>query len=115
MKGLNKQQEDFVQGIIRGLSQRQAYLDAYPRSQAWKPNVVDVRACELFNSSKVQVRYKELQDQAAEANGITRDAILAELKRIGFCDVDLDRVKAADKLRALETLARILGLDQPEY
>lgn len=115
MRGLNKQQEDFIQGIMRGLSQRQAYLSAYPHAVKWKPNVVDVKASALFNSGKVQVRYKELQEQAAEANGITRDAILTELKRVGFCDVDPDRVKPADKLRALELLARILGLDSPEY
>lgn len=115
MRGLNKQQEDFIQGIMRGLSQRQAYYDAYPHSLKWKPNNVDAKASALFNSDKVQARYKVLQEQAAEANGITRDAILTELKRVGFSNVDADRIKPADKLRALELLARIMGLDSPEY
>ena len=49
------------------------------------------------------------------ASSITRDAILSELRKIGFADIDLRRLKPADKLRALELIARITGCDSPEY
>ena len=115
MQGLNKQQEDFLQGLARGYSQRQAYINAYPHAANWKPAVVDVRASELFRQSKIQVRWRELQMDAQIASSITRDAILSELRKIGFADIDLRRLKPADKLRALELIARITGCDSPEY
>lgn len=59
--GLNPKQEKFIQNIVNGMSQREAYKNAY--NAKYKDNVIDIRACELFNSSKVQVRYKELIDQ----------------------------------------------------
>lgn len=58
---LNIKQEKFIQNIIKGMSQREAYKDAY--NAKYKDEVIDVRACELFNSSKVQVRYKEIMNQ----------------------------------------------------
>lgn len=59
--GLNPKQEKFIQNIVNGMSQREAYKNAY--NAKYKDNVIDIRACELFNSSKVQVRYKELMNQ----------------------------------------------------
>ncbi len=58
---LTVKQEMFVQNLIKGMSQREAYKKAY--NAKYKDEVIDVRACELFNSSKIQVRYKELMDQ----------------------------------------------------
>lgn len=58
---LTVKQEKFVQNLIKGMSQREAYKKAY--NAKYKDEVIDVRACELFNSSKIQVRYKELMDQ----------------------------------------------------
>lgn len=61
MMALNIKQEKFIQNIVKGMSQREAYKDAY--NAKYKDEVIDVRACELFNSSKVQVRYKEIMDR----------------------------------------------------
>ncbi len=61
MMALNIKQEKFIQNIVKGMSQREAYKDAY--NAKYKDEVIDVRACELFNSSKVQVRYKEIMVQ----------------------------------------------------
>ena len=58
---LTIKQENFVQNLINGMSQREAYKNAY--NAKYKDEVIDVRACELFNSSKVQVRYNELIKQ----------------------------------------------------
>ena len=66
---LNVKQEKFIQGIINGLSQRQAYKEAYGVTYA--DEVIDVRACELFNSSKVQVRYKELLQELEDKSIMT--------------------------------------------
>lgn len=37
----SKQQEDFVQGIMSGLSQRKAYRVAYPTFMTWTDGAVD--------------------------------------------------------------------------
>lgn len=58
---LSVKQEKFIQNIVNGMSQREAYKDAY--GAKYKDTVIDVRACELFNSSKMQVRYKELMNR----------------------------------------------------
>ena len=38
-------QERFIQNIIKGMSQREAYRDAYPKNKS-KDEVIDVKACE---------------------------------------------------------------------
>jgi len=57
---LTQKQERFVQELIKGKSQREAYRIAYPSSKKWKDNVVDVKALELLKNGKVKVRYEEL-------------------------------------------------------
>ena len=55
---LNVKQEKFIQNIINGMSQRQAYKDAY--NAKYSNKAIDEKASTLFNSEKVQKRYKEL-------------------------------------------------------
>ena len=56
---LTTKQELFIQGLIKGYSQREAYKMAY-EAVNMKDTTIDVRACELFKDSKIQVRYEEL-------------------------------------------------------
>lgn len=58
---LNLKQEKFIQNIINGMSQRQAYKDAY--NAKYSDKAIDEKASTLFNSEKVQERYKELIKQ----------------------------------------------------
>lgn len=60
---LTNKQEEYVKGLIDGLSQRQAYYRAYPNSRKWKPETVDSRASELFKNGKVLGRYRELKGE----------------------------------------------------
>ena len=68
----NAKYENFVQGIAQGMSQRQAYLAAFPNASKWKPETVDNKACKLFNDNEIQARYKEIQDAAADAAILSR-------------------------------------------
>lgn len=79
MNRLTKAQEDFVNGIISGLSQRQAYYKAYPKSNKWKATTVDSRASELFAKSEVLARYQELLKKAENKAIITKDKLLEGL------------------------------------
>lgn len=55
---LNIKQEKFIQNIVKGMSQREAYKDAYKVN--YDEKAIDSKASTLFNSDKVQERYKEL-------------------------------------------------------
>lgn len=66
---LTAKQERFVQGLVKGMSQREAYKDAYPGSEKWKPVSVDNKASKLFNRAEVKTRYEELMSAAAEQTG----------------------------------------------
>lgn len=55
---LRPKQEKFIQNIVNGMSQRQAYKDAY--SAKYSDKSIDEKASTLFNSEKVQERYQEL-------------------------------------------------------
>ena len=59
---LSPKEELFCQNLeIKRMSQRLAYLDAYPKSKAWKPKTVDERACRLARSNKIVARCEELR------------------------------------------------------
>lgn len=57
---LTLKQERFVQELIKGKSQREAYRIAYPGSAKWKESSVDCKASILFSNGKVKERYDEL-------------------------------------------------------
>lgn len=63
MTRLTAKQEKYVQGLIAGLSQRQAYIKAYPNARKWNDNSVDSRASNLLKNDKVLTRYNELLDE----------------------------------------------------
>lgn len=61
---LTLKQERFVQELIKGKSQREAYRIAYPGSAKWKESSVDCKASILFSNGKVKERYDELFKEA---------------------------------------------------
>ena len=77
---LTAKQEKFVQGLVSGLSQRQAYYEAFPNSKKWKPETVDVKASELFKHDKVLVRYNELMEEHKNKSLWTREEAINDLK-----------------------------------
>lgn len=113
MRKIKPQEEKYLQGLMQGMSQREAYLFAYPDKKNWKPNVIDNKASELLKRGEVKVRYAELQQEASDANAITRDSILSRLKDFANAPLDYDKIRPADQIRAIELMAKILGIDSP--
>lgn len=108
-------QEIFLDSLMKGKSQRQAYLDAYPERANWKKESIDISASRLLNdNAKVALRYQELREEARVASAISKDAIIQQLKDIGFTEIDADRVSVKDKIKALELLVKILGYEQAQ-
>lgn len=63
---LSKAQEIFIQELVKGTTQRKAYITAYPKRKNWKESSIDVEASKLFSNSKVKQRYDELLQQVRE-------------------------------------------------
>lgn len=88
---LTDKQEAFVQALVRGLSQREAYYEAYPKSKQWKEASVDSKACLLAQNVKVMSRLNELTVKvraSAEKKAIvTTEQVLQQLAEIGFADM----------------------------
>lgn len=82
---LTIKQEKFAQGLFAGLSQREAYKQAY-NCENWTDKSVDEKACVLANDVKVVSRIKELTDELKERNMVTIERVLAEYAKLGFFD-----------------------------
>lgn len=63
---LTKPQETFIQELLKGNTQRQAYLKAYPSKKKWKDNSIDSAASTLLKNEKVKQRYEELLNTMRE-------------------------------------------------
>ena len=59
----------------------------------------------------VAARIEVLRKQAARANAITRDDLIAQLAKVGFAPMT-GKVAPRDKVRAIEVIAKLLGFDQ---
>lgn len=83
---LTPKQEKFVQGLFSGLSQRQAFKQAY-NAENMKDVTIDRKACVIAKQSNISARLTELQDEYKERNMVTIDRVLAEYAKIGFADI----------------------------
>ena len=121
---LNVKQEKFIQNIINGMSQRQAYKDAY--NAKYKDEDIDSKASNLFNSDKVQARYKELLKELEDKSIMSTKERMIWLSKIVngeiledvpvMTDIKNEKVntikcptKIDTKIKALDTLNKMSG------
>ena len=87
---LTDKQEKFVQELIKGKSQREAYRIAYPASLKWLDKSVDEKASTLMSNVKVQARYNLIKDrlikEAEDDCIITAKQVLQELANIALAN-----------------------------
>ena len=100
---LTPNQEVFVQKIIEGMSQADAYRSAYPKNKMSDKTVWEA-ASRLMRKDKVVARLKELRDMSAKPSIISaqkRKEWLTEV--INNPEVDINaRLKASDQLNRME-------------
>lgn len=136
MQKLTEKQEKFISGLLRGLSQREAYKQAYDTSNM-KDKTIDEKACKLLKNDKVWPRYNQLRDeiikQAEEETILKAHEILGYWSSVvkgkskssvvvieGQSDgttLAREMHKSPDekeKLKASELLAKYYGLDKPK-
>lgn len=78
---LTPKQEKFVQGIIEGLSQADAYRAAYPK-QRMSDKTIHEAASRLMANSKIIARLKELRDQMMKPTIMSAQERLEYLTRV---------------------------------
>lgn len=76
---LTPKQEKYCQARASGLSQRQAFREAYPASASWKDSSVDCNASKLESNAKVSQRVKELIDEAGKQAVASRAAVIERM------------------------------------
>lgn len=88
---LTDKQESFVQWLIKGKSQREAYKLAGYKTDTMIDTTIDVEACKLLKNTKVSQRYEELHNRILKESEdeciITAKEVLRELKHIAFDDI----------------------------
>lgn len=119
---LTSKQEKFIQGVVSGLSQTDAYKQAYDTSKM-KDNTIWKKASELMADSKVRGRYEELINKHTEKALWNRG--LAEEKLIWLLDksqesIELMGLKQANatsmlnSIKELNTLTDLYPKDKPQ-
>lgn len=118
MNELTPKQERFIQNIVSGMSQRQAYKESY-NAENMTDESIDVEACKLFNDTKVSQRYKELinklEDKAimsATERMIWLSEVIKDIQKEKVLVEDIEISKTADlntKMRAMDILNKMSG------
>lgn len=119
---LTPKQEKFIQNIVSGMSQREAYKNSY-NAENMKDEVIDVKACELFNDGKMKVRYQELMSKLEDEAIMTAKQRMIWLSKVVNGEIQEESKyyddgevvvyeKPADistKIRAVDTLNKMSG------
>ena len=88
---LTLKQEKFVQELIKGKSQREAYKIAY-NAKNMKDTTIDSHACRLLKNDKVKARYDELRGKVVK-RAEEKAIITAEEVLRGIADIAKDDIK----------------------
>lgn len=100
MRALTAQQEAFAQAIADGMSQADAYRQAFPRSKAWQDSSVYEAASKM--RAKLAPRVAELQAAIAEKALWTREQSVKVLSEVATrAEKDADRVRAVAELNKM--------------
>ena len=112
MDKLTNKQEAFVQNLVKGDKQREAYKKAY-NAVNMKESTIDERASRLIRECKISARYNELREKviasAEKKVIITVEEILTELKNIAFSKKDKE-IRTGDRLKAMELAGKHLAM-----
>ena len=101
---LTAKQEAFVQNILQGMSQADAYRSAYP-NQRMSDKTVWETASKLMANPKVITRLTELRDKLAN------ERIMSAQKRMEWLTEVVKSVEASysDKLKAVDIMNKMDG------
>jgi phage terminase small subunit len=100
---LTAKQEQFVQNIVAGMTQVEAYRQAY-NTERMSEKTAHEKACILAKSDKIRTRLQELRDRIASDSIMTAQKRLEWLTAVVNGDEDINA-----KLKAVDIMNRMQG------
>lgn len=113
---LTPKREKFVQNLISGMSQREAYKNAYDASRM-KDATIDRRASELSQNGEIRARLAELQAEFTKRALYTREQAVEDLRWVqdnARDDIEnngINKANAPAFLNATKQLTDLCGLN----
>lgn len=101
---LTPKQELFVQGIIKGMTQADAYRSAY-NCKRMADKTIHENASRLMADSKVKARVQELRDQIDKSTVMTAQQRLEWLTNL----INNAEEGTTDKLKAIDIMNKMQG------
>lgn len=111
---LTPKREKFVQNLVKGMSQREAYKKSYD-AKNMSNEAIDVAACRLFADTNIRIRYDELMNKAVDKAVMSandRMKWLTDVIMNKLYEEDGDGFKPADlntKMKAMDILNKMTG------
>ena len=100
----NARHERFIQNIVKGMTQRQAYKDAFPDNNS-NDKTIDEAASRLFNDSKVHARYEELLEELEDKSIMSAKDRMKWLTNL----INGEEGYISDKLKSIDILNKMSG------
>lgn len=115
---LTIKQEKFIQNIVQGMSQREAYKNSY-NANNMKDSTIDKKASELFQKGEIRGRYEELLKKIEDKTIMTAEERQIWLSKVVKGDIKItreydDEIKEyepymSDRLKAMDILNKMSG------
>ena len=106
------QKELFVQGLLAGKNQTEAYLFAFPEEKKKNKRTIQNKASLMAKRPEIVHRLDELRAGAQQDTEVTLTQFVLDLQKLALAQINLSMLRPGDKLRAMELLAKVLGFDQ---
>ena len=110
---LTTKQELFIQGLIKGYSQREAYKMAY-NCENMKDSTIDNNAYKLMQNNEILTRYQELLNEHKQKALYTREEAVNDLiwiKEKAREDIEYRGLKQANGGHFLKTINELCQLE----
>ena len=103
-RNLNDKQKAFVYEYLKDRNATQAAIRA-----GYSAKTAYAIGNNLLKKIEVKDFLHRFEMDRAEKCGVQFDAVIEELKKIGFANVDPESIRPLDKIRGLEAIAKLLG------
>ena len=104
--------EKFTLNLFEGMTQRQAYKDAY--NPGYADEYVDIKACRLAATAKVGLRLTELREPVTDAVQARKVKKQEKLASIYLTEINPKSIAPRDVLSAIDIDNKLDNLYKPE-